>query len=1334
LRDDGRRFMEREGRGYLFENIDAVIFDMDGVVTSSARAHAAAWKKMFDEYLKERSRRTQERYVPFDDHRDYLRYIDGKPRYEGVQSFLESRGISLDFGNTDDPPGKETVCGLGNLKNQYFRKHLQEYGAEPYQSTVDFVRFLKGRGIRVAVISASRNARAVMEAAGVQGLFEEAVDGVDSARLGLRGKPAPDIFLEAARRLKVSPDRTAIVEDALAGVKAGKEGSFALVIGIDRGGQGEEMKKEGADIVVTDLSDLHRETEMGGSRSAGLPSALAESGEIIRTLLKGDPAVFLDYDGTLTPIVQKPAQAVLSERVRQVIKRLVRHWPVAVISGRALQDVREKVGLDSVIYAGSHGFSIQRPGTASEDRMWQRFLPVFDKVYADLEKALQGFAGVHLEFKPYDIALHYRGADERDVPQIERRFDEVAGKYPELKKTAGKKIFELRPNVDWDKGRAVLHLVEGLQGPGRRVVPLYIGDDVTDEDAFRSVAKRGIGILVSDEDRLTRARYTLNDPEETARFLEVLAETAERENPRDVWTLVYQGFDPSREMLREALCTTGNGYFATRGAAPESAADEIHYPGTYVAGLYNRLQSTVAGRTIENESMVNVPNWLELTFCIDDGDWFDLGSVELLEYRQELDMRRGVLSRIVRFKDGQGRHTRLTQRRFVHIRLPHLAGLETVIVPEDFSGLVRVRSAIDGRVENSLVKRYRQLNNRHLIPLENGVSEDGIIWLEVQTNRSNIRIAEAVRNRAFLNDCVIHGGARTLAEPGYIGQEFTIGIRAGEAVRIEKTAAIYHSRDRAIFEARAEAVDAVRHAAGFAELLEGHVLGWDHLWNLWGIDIETERRRMAQILNLHIFHLLQTVSPNTTDLDAGVPPRGLHGEAYRGLIMWDELFIFPLLNLRMPEITRSLLRYRYRRLPRAIRSAREEGYEGAMFPWQSGSNGREEAQLLHLNPESGRWIPDNSHLQRHISIAVAYNVWQYYQVTGDIDFMAFYGAEMMFAVARFWASKARYNRSLDRYEICGVMGPDEFHDAYPDAGEPGIHNNAFTNIMVSWLLCRSLEMMDILPADRRKILVEHMSLKREELEHWDEISRKMRLVFHGDRIISQFEGYGELREFDWEGYRRKYGDIHRLDRILEAEGDTPNRYKVSKQADLLMAFYLLSAEELGALFNRLGYPFDRETIPRNIQYYLKRTAHGSTLSRVVHSWVLSRSRRDTSWDLFQEALKSDISDIQGGTTHEGIHLGAMAGTVDIIQRSYTGLETSRDILRFNPSLPQGLKSARFTMKYRQHRLTVNITKSLLQIKSEPLDTAPIRIGFREREFELKAGSILEFDLNESGRP
>jgi trehalose/maltose hydrolase-like predicted phosphorylase len=263
------------------------------------------------------------------------------------------------------------------------------------------------------------------------------------------------------------------------------------------------------------------------------------------------------------------------------------------------------------------------------------------------------------------------------------------------------------------------------------------------------------------------------------------------------------------------------------------------------------------------------------------------------------------------------------------------------------------------------------------------------------------------------------------------------------------------------------------------------------------------------------------------------------------------------------------------------------------------------------------------------------------------------------------------------------MGPDEYHDAYPDSDRPGLDNNAYTNVMAVWVLQRALELRDILPASRFDELCEVLDLSVEEQQHWDEISRTMCIPFHGEGIISQFEGYDALEEFDWQGYRERYGDIQRLDRILESEGDSPNRYKVSKQADVLMLFYLFSAEELEALFTRLGYRFEPETIPRNIDYYIQRTSHGSTLSRVVHSWVLARANRPGGWPLFIEALESDVADIQGGTTHEGIHTGAMAGTVDLVQRCFTGIETRGDVLRLNPYLPEGLRRLALNIRYRQ---------------------------------------------------
>ncbi|MDP9023356.1 MAG: glycoside hydrolase family 65 protein [Actinomycetota bacterium] len=795
------------------------------------------------------------------------------------------------------------------------------------------------------------------------------------------------------------------------------------------------------------------------------------------------------------------------------------------------------------------------------------------------------------------------------------------------------------------------------------------------------------------------------------------------------WSLVYDQFDPGREPTREALCTLGNGYFATRGAAPEARADEVHYPGTYAAGIYNRLTSDVAGRTIENESIVNQPNWLSVTFRIDDGNWFDLRDVEVLSFRQELDMRRAVLVRTVKFRDDAGRETTLSQRRLVHMDDQHLAALESTFVPGNWSGTLTVRSGLDGRVRNTGVERYRQLADRHLDVVAMDQVGDDIVELLVQTNQSRIYVAEAARNRMWSPDGALAADRQVVTEPdGYIGHDLTVDVRPGQEVTLDKVVALFTSRDRAISEPALEARKWVQRAGDFESLLDPHVLAWDHLWDRFAIAMDNGEEPAQRILHLHVFHLLQTASPHIIDLDVGAPARGLHGEAYRGHIFWDELFVFPFISLRLPALTRALLQYRHRRLPEARWSAKRAGYDGAMFPWTSGSNGREEAQRLHLNPRSGRWVPDPTRLQRHINIAVAYNAWQYWEVTGDLEFLRFYGAELIIEIARLLASLATYNRGLDRFEIRGVMGPDEFHEGYPDRDEPGIDNNAYTNVMTVWVLLRAMELLEILAPPDESEMRENLGLRREEVDHWEEISRKMKIPFHGDGIISQFEGYEKLEEFDREDYLERYGDIQRVDRILEAEGDTANRYRVSKQADVLMLFFLLSEQNLRELFDRLDYPFDDDLISRNVEYYLRRTTHGSTLSRVVHSWVLARRDRARSWDLFLEALDSDISDIQGGTTAEGIHLGAMAGTVDLAQRAYGGFVTREDALWFDPALPKELSRLAFTLHYRGHRLEVTITPERLRVASRQTGAPAIPIGINGELHDLEAGTVLQFDL------
>ncbi|HEX6141187.1 MAG TPA: glycosyl hydrolase family 65 protein [Geminicoccaceae bacterium] len=796
------------------------------------------------------------------------------------------------------------------------------------------------------------------------------------------------------------------------------------------------------------------------------------------------------------------------------------------------------------------------------------------------------------------------------------------------------------------------------------------------------------------------------------------------------WTLTYDAYEPAGEGLREALTALGNGYFVTRGAVASTPADEVHYPGTYLAGGYNRLTTQIEGRTIENEDLVNLPNWLLLRIRIDDGPWLTPDDVQILAYRHELDLRAGVATRMVHFRDAEGRTTRWFERRLVSMAEAHLAGLEVTIRAEDWSGRLTIESAIDGRVTNAGVARYRALSSRHLEPVRTDEPDADTILLQSRFRQARTEVALAARTRIYLDERPVSPPRRTVGEPDLIAHEIAIDVAEGADVLVEKVVALHTSRDVAISEAGLAARDAVAHAGRFGALLDEHALAWRHLWDDCGIELESDvdHHQLPMKIRLSIFHLLQTVSHHSIPLDSGVPARGWHGEAYRGHIFWDELFILPYLTFRIPALTRALLKYRYRRLPAARQLARESGLRGAMFPWQSGSSGREESQRLHLNPRSHRWLPDETFRQRHIGAAIAYNVWQYYEITDDHEFMYFYGAELFLEIARFWVSVATYDARLERYDIKGVMGPDEFHTAYPDAGEGGLDNNAYTNVMVAWLLVRALDVLDSLPDERRRKLCEQIGLTVEEIEQFDELSRRLKIPFHDHDIISQFEGYEHLLEFDWEGARGRYDDIQRLDRILEAEGDSVNRYKASKQADVLMLFYLFSADELRQLFERLGYPFDASTIPRNIDYYLARTSHGSTLSLMVHGWVLSRATRPGSFEMFVQTVEADLRDIQGGTTAEGIHLGAMAGSVDIVQRCYTGLEPRGGVLHFNPSLPQQIDCLRMRIRYRRQLLDVVVDRERLTITSRRFTALPITVAYRGQFREMSPGDSYSFRL------
>lgn len=514
----------------LIDQLEAVLFDMDGVLTDTAKAHAAAWKRLFDEFLKARAERDGEAFRPFDSRLEYRQYVDGKPRMDGVRSFLDARGIELPYGDEEDGPDRETVCGLGNRKDRYFNTWLEENQVYAYPGTLELVEALRLAGIKTAVFSASRNAEAVLRNAGVLDLFDAKVDGSDAADLGIPGKPDPAMLLEAARRLGAGPGRTAVVEDAIAGVEAGARGGFGLVVGVARGDYGDPLESAGADVVVHDLSELRFMPGEGLTVKtlANLPS-LWDREDAIRQRLSGKtPMVFLDYDGTLTPIVEDHTKALLADDMRAAVAALTTRCAVIIVSGRDLSKLQELVSLETVWYAGSHGFEIAGPeGSTEQLERGTDFLPELDAVELALREALADVAGHAVERKKFSIAVHYRQVAQDAVGKLRSILDKILSDHPRLRLGHGKKVFEIRPDIDWSKGEAVLWILQRTRSDQRGIVPLYVGDDITNEDAFHVLAGRGLCIAVRhDESRQTAADYAVADTPDVKRLLEMLAAIA----------------------------------------------------------------------------------------------------------------------------------------------------------------------------------------------------------------------------------------------------------------------------------------------------------------------------------------------------------------------------------------------------------------------------------------------------------------------------------------------------------------------------------------------------------------------------------------------------------------------------------------------------------------------------------------------------------------------------------------------------------------------------------------------------------------------------------------
>lgn len=771
----------------------------------------------------------------------------------------------------------------------------------------------------------------------------------------------------------------------------------------------------------------------------------------------------------------------------------------------------------------------------------------------------------------------------------------------------------------------------------------------------------------------------------------------EQKAPQLPWRLSYYGFKGGKdEYSVESLLTVGNGFMGLRGTTPEMAISDATYPATYLASLYNTAASEVADRTIYNEDFVNAPN-LQKLYLVIDGETIDIANNKRLRFKRELDLKTGLLISDALIETQTGKQVQIRTEKIASMANVHRYGIRYTFSPVNFSGEIQLVTEADGGVYNYNVERYRSLTRDHLT-IETLQAKSNQALLIAKTKDSGIRV---VQNSQLQSPDLDFAHLENELSDTTATQKIMIAATKGQAIQVEKIVSVQQYRQEDDLPEFALPIDLTDR---FDQLYTESAAEWAILWEKAAITIEGDL--MSQkMLNLHTYHILCSASPNgNKGLDASITARGLHGEAYRGHIFWDELFILPFYIIHFPRTAREILLYRYRRLATAKADAVKARYQGAMFPWQSGLAGTEQSQELHLNPISGEWKEDHSRLQRHVSLAIAYNVWQYFNNSQDQQFMEEYGLEMMLEIAHFWQSIASWDETQQRYSISGVMGPDEFHEGYPGSDKGGLKDNAYTNMMVVWLFEELEKLQQKLDPQIFAAVQEKTGVTDDILTDMSKIKHQLALEINEDGIIAQFDGYFQLKDLDWEHYKEKYGNIYRMDRILNAEGRSADEYKVAKQADSLMIYYNLPKSKVDSILADLDYQLPEDYVERNLNYYLARTSHGSTLSRVVHAQLAAMvDDSELAWQLYKEALYSDYRDIQGGTTAEGIHAGVMAATLFIPLTTFAGLDIREDVLNLTPKMPKAWTSISYRLKIRGVHYTMKVTHQDITITTD-LDT------------------------------
>ncbi|MBW4509097.1 MAG: beta-phosphoglucomutase [Scytonematopsis contorta HA4267-MV1] len=708
------------------------------------------------------------------------------------------------------------------------------------------------------------------------------------------------------------------------------------------------------------------------------------------------------------------------------------------------------------------------------------------------------------------------------------------------------------------------------------------------------------------------------------------------------WTLSETKFAPEQIHQRETVFTIGNGYLGTRGCFEEGYPRAV--PVTLVHGVYDDVP-------IVYTELANCPDWLSLAITV-NGDRFRMDRGEILNYERRLDLRSGVLSRTVRWRSPNGQTIDIYFERFASFADEHVLAVRCQITPVDFEGLVEIQASINGYPENQGFNHWEYIDQ--------GKNDKGV-WLHLRTRNSRITLGTA----SLLKISGAEAGVQVSNPPGYPTLTTSFTASPGHTVTVDKFITIFTSRDT---EAPVQsAQEKLIQLTDYNELLVNHKQAWEDAWQYSDITIEGDVRA-ALAVRYNLFQLL--IAGPKHDDRVSIAAKTLSGFGYRGHVFWDtEIFILPFFIYTQPAIARNLLSYRYHTLNGARRKAVHYGYKGAMYSWESAETGDE------VTP---RWLPPSNDpygediriwcrdREIHISADIVYAVWSYWHASGDDEWLRDYGAEIILDTAVFWGSRVEYNTKYERYEICGVIGADEYHELS--------NNNAFTNRMVQWHLEKALLAQDWLRKtypEKAKELEDRLLLTAARRSRWQDIIDNIWIPYdRSTGLIEQADGFFKLEDVNLADYEPRKRSMQLILGIEEA-----NKRQVLKQPDVLMLLYLMRESQ--------EFPYSLEILEKNWDYYAPRTdvTYGSSLGPAIHAILASDLNKTTeAYELFMQAAMVDVEDARGNA-NEGIHGASAGGIWQAAVFGFGGIKFTEDGPVATPHLPPGWRRLKFKIHW-----------------------------------------------------